>query len=128
MSLRIQWRYIQTMENSKQGALVSTITDKLNEYDKEFDDHLKNYNQFRRNIINKFFGSPMVVVPSLAEIKTTLDNTITKFDEITLFGRQLEAINTDITTIKNNLPRLEQIKIPHEKNINNIVYKFYLDH
>jgi hypothetical protein len=39
----------------KPGALVSTITDKLTEYDKEFDDHVKSYNQFRKNTIHRFF-------------------------------------------------------------------------
>ena len=61
----------------------------------------------------------MVVASTLAKIKTTIDNTITKLNELNLFGRQLEA---DVTTFKNNLPLLEKIKIPHEKNISNMVY------
>ena len=65
----------------------------------------------------------MVVTPSLAEIKTGLD----KLNELTLFGRQLGTINTDVTAIKDDFSvikeRLEKVKIPHEKkNIKNSVY------
>ena len=51
----------------KSGALMSVITDKLTQYDKEFadhtdkltkydkefDDHLKNYNNFRKSVVHK---------------------------------------------------------------------------
>ena len=38
-------------------------------------------------------------------------------------GRQLEAVNKDVTMIKGDIPRLEKVKIPHEREaISNIVY------
>ena len=86
----------------KPGVLFSTITDTLANYDKEFDDHVKNYNNFRKNVIHKFFGTPITAIPSLAEIKTLIDDQKTKFDQITLLGRQLEAVNKDVTTIKDD--------------------------
>jgi hypothetical protein len=121
----------------KSGVLMSVITDKFTQYnkefadhtdrftqyDKEFADHIKNYNNFRKNIIYKFFGSPMVVTPSLAEIKTGLD----KLNELTLFGRQLGTINTDVTAIKDDFSvmkeRIEKVKIPHDADkVSNLVY------
>ena len=53
----------------KPGVLVSTITDTLNKLDKELEDHIRTYTQFRRNLINKFFapqtaGASMVISPA----------------------------------------------------------------
>jgi hypothetical protein len=94
----------------KPGALINTITDKftkydkevadhtdkLTEYDKELAKHITNYNNFRTNIIYKFFGKQPTVTPSLAEIKTGLD----KLNEIT---QQLVTVNTVITAINSRL-------------------------
>ena len=105
----------------KPGVLASTITDTLANYDKEFDKHVKDYNQFRKNVINKFFGTPITVVPSLAEIKTFINVQREENEKIFILTRQLENIKKDVTIIKNDLPRLEKVKIPHTQ-FSNIVY------
>ena len=79
----------------KSGALVITITDKLTEYDKEFDDHVKNYNNFRKNAVNKFFESPIVVTPSLLDIKSFIDNQKTTNDVVDKFFEGIKS--RDIT-------------------------------
>ncbi len=142
----------------KPGVLVSTITDALKNLDEELEKHMTTYTALRRNIINKFFGTPAVTSPSLAEIKSNFDeiNMINRFfgtpavtspslaeiksnfDEIKADIRNINNVGLniirdniinikksieDITKFKtDNLPVLEKIKIPHEKNIKNITY------
>ncbi len=142
----------------KPGVLVSTITDALKNLDEELEKHMTTYTALRRNIINKFFGTPAVTSPSLAEIKSNFDeiNMINRFfgtpavtspslaeiksnfDEIKADVRNINNVGLniirdnisnikksieDITKFKtDNLPLLEKIKIPHEKNIKNITY------
>ncbi|KAK3606624.1 hypothetical protein CHS0354_011751, partial [Potamilus streckersoni] len=71
-----------------------------------YEEHVKQFSTFRKNIVDKFLGGPLDIKKSI--------------EEISAINRQLEAINTDITTFKNNLPLLEKIKIPHERNIINM--------
>ncbi|KAK3598080.1 hypothetical protein CHS0354_037085, partial [Potamilus streckersoni] len=84
-----------------------------------YEEHVKQFSTFRKNIVDKFLGGPLDKLDiKLADIKKSIE-------EIPVIYRQLEAINMDITTFKNNLPLLEKIKIPHERNIINMVYTVF---
>jgi hypothetical protein len=115
-------------------ATIKAAIDNLAKLRSEYDIHINQFGTLRKNFnrtddaIDKFFGKKNI---KPEEVKTTLNkiigNSKSFTDEITLFGRQLGTINTDITAIKGDLPRmierLEKVKIPHDADkVSNLVY------
>ena len=77
---------------------------------------LKVLRSFEKNIVDKFFGSPLDKIDiNLPDIKKSLDG-------ISVINQKIETINE---VIRDDLPKmvriLEKVKIPHDKT-NNVVY------
>ena len=80
------------------------MLDLITDSGKELDRHIKDYKQFRENVIAKFFGSPISITPNLAEIRTAIN-------EITIIKNQLadKSIPDSITTNKKSIEDLKKI-------------------
>ncbi|KAK3595688.1 hypothetical protein CHS0354_026906, partial [Potamilus streckersoni] len=100
--------------NTPKIAEIKTSMLEFATFQLRYEEHVKQFSTFRKNIVDKFLGGP------LHKLDIKLPDNKKSIEEIPAINRQLEAINTDITTFKNNLPLLEKIKIPQEKNIINM--------
>jgi hypothetical protein len=107
-------------------ATIKTAIDNLAKLRSEYDTHINQFGTLRKNFntndkkADKFFGEKT----KPEDIKMTLENIT---DQLTLFNRQLETINTDITAIKDDLirmiERIEKVKIPHNADkVSNLIY------
>ena len=124
----------------KPGALVSTITDAIATHDnkiaahdnmittqnnmitthgRELDDHIRGYNSFRKNVIHKLFGTPLVVGMTLAEIKNYLSLFFFNKDA----GRMMNEneIKANYLEISKLIENLEKVQKP----TNDVVVKFF---
>ncbi|KAK3576463.1 hypothetical protein CHS0354_028511, partial [Potamilus streckersoni] len=67
-----------------------------------YEEHVKQFSTFRKNIVDKFLRGP------LDKLDIKLPDITKSIEETPEINQQLEAINTDITTFKNNLPLLKK--------------------
>ena len=114
--------------NAPNLATIKTAIDNLAKLRSDYDTHISQFGALRNNFnrtddaVDKNLKKK-IVKPD--DIKTILDVIVAKLIEITAIDRQLGVINTDVTTIKDDLRRIklqvEKVKIPHER-FNNIVY------